>query len=119
MSHQDQTPSEAPKFDFDAFPPNTFFHDRRNGVDRRGHVPTALESAHIPAEPPERRQRKDRRRRIDPTTFDKQYTPDELEFMSAMQQFKEHSGRPFPTHREVIKVAIALGYRKQIYAQAV
>ena len=56
--------------------------------------------------------KKRRRRRIDPTTFEKQYTEDELEFMTAMQRFKTRSGRAFPTHREVLKVAADLGYRK-------
>lgn len=36
------------------------------------------------------------------------------QFMNAMQRFKERTGRPFPTHGEVIKVAVALGYRKLI-----
>ncbi len=57
------------------------------------------------------RARKDRRRRIDPTTFEKQYTPDEMEFMNAMQRFKEASGKSFPTHAEVIRIAIGIGYR--------
>ena len=34
--------------------------------------------------------------------------------MNAMQRFKERTGRPFPSHGEVIKVAVALGYRKLI-----
>ncbi len=39
--------------------------------------------------------KKERRRRIDPTTFEKQYTDDEIEFMNAMQHFKMQSGRAF------------------------
>ena len=34
--------------------------------------------------------------------------------MNAMQRFKESSGKSFPSHGEVIKVAIALGYRYAI-----
>ena len=62
----------------------------------------------------ERRAKKDRRRRIDPTTFEKQYTPDEMEFMNAMQRFKESSGKSFPSHGDVLRVAVALGYRHVI-----
>jgi hypothetical protein len=62
----------------------------------------------------ERQPRRERRRRIDPTTFEKQYTEDELEFMNAMQRFKERTGKAFPTHGEVIKVAISLGYLKPV-----
>jgi hypothetical protein len=61
---------------------------------------------------PERRRKKERRRRIDPTTFEKQYTKDEMEFMNAMQRFKVQSGKSFPSFEEVLKVAFDLGYRK-------
>ena len=57
--------------------------------------------------------RKERRRRVDPTTFEKQYTPDEVEFMSAMQAFKSRTGKAFPTHGEVLAIAHALGYRRR------
>ena len=67
-----------------------------------------------PRVPVERRAKKERRRRIDPTTFEKQYTDDELEFMNAMQRFKVQAGKSFPTHGEVLKVAFSLGYRKVI-----
>lgn len=120
-------PSEDPKpkptagaFDFSAFPENTVFHERRTGTDRRNAdappaAPRAVEARErAGARGPERRARKERRKRIDPTTFEKQYTEDEMEFMNAMQRFKERTGRPFPTHGEVIKVAVALGYRKLV-----
>ena len=64
---------------------------------------------------PERRAKKDRRRRIDPTTFDKQYSDDEMEFMNAMQRYKEISGKSFPTFREVLRVLVDLGYRRAIF----
>jgi hypothetical protein len=32
--------------------------------------------------------------------------------MNAMQRFKERTGKTFPTHGEVIKVAVSLGYLK-------
>ena len=118
MSDQDETKPEPSAFDFEAFPHNTFFHDRREGVERRDRRSVerprpALETPRlVPA--PERRAKKERRRRIDPTTFEKQYTDDELEFMNAMQRFKVQSGKSFPSHGEVLKVALALGYRKPV-----
>ena len=123
---QNQTKSASQEFDFSSYPPNTLFHERRNGGDRRstpskkGVDAKGAEVTEIDltqtlkrAQPrPERRVRKERRKRIDPTTFEKQYTEDELEFMNAMQRFKERTGKSFPTHGEVIKVAVSLGYRK-------
>jgi hypothetical protein len=112
----DQTKSSPPAFDFSAFPYNTLFHERRNGPRRRkDDAPTPeMEQPTAPVLPSERRVKKERRRRIDPTTFEKQYTSDEMEFMNAMQRFKESSGKSFPSHGEVIKVAVALGYRRVI-----
>jgi hypothetical protein len=88
------TPEGRPPFDFDQYPPDSCFHERRQ------------------QKPSERPIRKERRRRIDPTTFEKQYTPEELEFMNAMQQYKVRSGKTFPSFGEVLKVARDLGYRK-------
>ncbi len=53
-----------------------------------------------------------RRPFVDPTTCDRQYTVPELEFMQAMQDYKQSSGRMFPTWSEVLEVLQALGYRK-------
>jgi hypothetical protein len=107
-----ETPEAAEKFNYSEFPQDTLFIDRRGG-DRRGRFPAKpTTEAEAPRVPKERRARKERRRRIDPTTFEKQYTDDELEFMNAMQQFKVQSCKSFPTHGEVLRVAFALGYRK-------
>jgi hypothetical protein len=38
-----------------------------------------------------------------------------MEFMTAMQRFKELSGKAFPTHGEVLRVAVALGYRRAVF----
>jgi hypothetical protein len=118
MSDQDETKPEPSAFDFEAFPRNTFFHDRREGLERRDHAPVerpapVLETARL-VPPPERRAKKERRRRIDPTTFEKQYTDDELEFMNAMQRFKVQSGTSFPSTGDVLKVAMSLGYHKVV-----
>jgi hypothetical protein len=113
-----KTNDSPPEFDFSTFPSNTLFHERRSGRERRGAAsyPAGRNGNSAPRRtgPPERRARKERRKRIDPTTFEKQYTVDELEFMNAVQRFKERTGNQFPTHGEVIKVAVALGYRKLI-----
>jgi len=54
----------------------------------------------------------ERRRQIDPTTCERDYRPDELEFMQAMDDYKRRSGRQFPTWSEVLEVIRDLGYRK-------
>ena len=121
--NNDQTTPGRPEFDFSRYPYNTLFHERRTGRDRRDKIGIPAErdepssQAEEPAADearPERRARKDRRRRIDPTTFDKQYSDDEMEFMNAMQRYKESSGKSFPTYREVIKVVVGLGYRRAV-----
>jgi hypothetical protein len=112
----DKTNPSLPEFDLSDYPPNTLFHERRSGFDRRfgKRRAGAAEGEGPPSARPvrERRAAKERRRRIDPTTFEKQYTEDELEFMNAMQRYKERTGKPFPSYGEVIKVAVTLGYRK-------
>ena len=39
-------------------------------------------------------------------------SPDAIEFMKAMDQYKRDNRRPFPTWSEVLEVLRALGYRK-------
>jgi hypothetical protein len=113
-----ETNPEPPKFNFATYPRNSLFHERRSGRDRRdqraGQDGDASRStAPLPID---RRARTERRRRIDPTTFEKQYTVDELEFMNAMQRFKVQSCTAFPSYAEVLKVAFELGYRKVVSA---
>ncbi len=114
---KDQTKSPAPEFDFSAFPEDSLFHERRDRLERRNDDSKPAEDfkAARPDRHPERRQKKERRRRIDPTTFEKQYTDDELEFMNAMQRFKELSGKTFPSYADVIRVAVSLGYRRAVF----
>jgi len=83
-------------------------HDRRAGADRRTqNIPVAVERRSM-----ERRVKVNRRRQIDPTTCERDYTPDEIEFMSAMDEYKRRSGRMFPTCSEVLEVLKSLGYAK-------
>ena len=58
------------------------------------------------------RRKTDRRRQIDPTTCERDYSGNEVEFMRAMDDYKRRSGRPFPTWSEVLEVFHSLGYRK-------
>lgn len=111
MSTQEETTKPPVKFDFSAYPPDALFHERRTGLERRDE-PTVVKPPAPVAPTGERRQRKERRRRVDPTTFEKQYSDDEIEFMNAVQRFKTQTGRPFPTHKEVLRIADSLGYRK-------
>ena len=115
IDDKDETKPTPSEFDLSLYPPNTVFHERRSGFDRRFGKRRARTADGLSA--PiirERRTRKERRRRIDPTTFEKHYTEDELEFMNAMQRFKERTGKAFPTYGEVIKVAVSLGYLKAL-----
>jgi hypothetical protein len=58
------------------------------------------------------RQLSGRRRFVDPTTCEREYTEAEMEFMLAMSEYKQRSGRMFPTWSEVLEVLRALGYEK-------
>ena len=61
----------------------------------------------------ERRAKVSRRRQIDPTTCERDYTDAEIEFMHAMDLYKRASGRMFPTCSEVLEVLRNLGYEKK------
>lgn len=83
--------------------------ERRIRLERRSH--TSVE--HLPRERRLSERRKvERRRMIDPTTCERDYTDDEIEFMRAMDDYKRRSGRQFPTWSEVLEVIRDLGYRK-------
>ncbi|MCS7239575.1 MAG: hypothetical protein NZ899_15110 [Thermoguttaceae bacterium] len=58
------------------------------------------------------RRKVQRRRQIDPTTCERDYTPEEIEFMIALDNYKRASGRMFPTCSEILEVLRNLGYRK-------
>ncbi len=53
-----------------------------------------------------------RRRKIDPTTCERDYSHDEREFMQALEEYKRQSGRNFPTCSEILEVIRELGYIK-------
>ncbi|MFO0807811.1 MAG: hypothetical protein U0746_04240 [Gemmataceae bacterium] len=72
-------------------------------MDRRG------QGAH--QQQPPRPEKGERRRQVDPTTCERDYTDAEIDFMKAMDQYKRDNRRPFPTWSEVLEVLTALGYR--------
>ena len=89
--------------------------DRRNRNERRQRqIPVAVERRGGK----ERRQQGERRRQVDPTTCEKDYSEEEIVFMKAMDQYKRANRRPFPTWSEVLEVIRSLGYRKTEEATA-
>jgi hypothetical protein len=82
--------------------------DRRSGERRKKSIPVAVERR----SGQDRRQQGERRRQIDPTTCERDYSDEEILFMKAMDQYKRDNRRPFPTWSEVLEVLRALGYRK-------
>jgi hypothetical protein len=81
--------------------------DRRANDRRSKDVPVAVERRQL-----ERRVKVSRRRQIDPTTCERDYTDDEVQFMQALETYKRTSGRMFPTCSEVLEVIRGLGYSK-------
>jgi len=85
------------------------FKDRRLPSDRRQRLDDAVATTERRTSD---RRKVERRRQIDPTTCERDYKPDEVEFMRAMDDYKRRSGRQFPTWSEVLEVIRDLGYRK-------
>lgn len=78
----------------------------REGEDRRtDDQPVAKERREV-----------QRRRQIDPTTCERDYSDDEIEFMQALDVYKRASGRMFPTCSEILEVLIGMGYRRMFDA---
>ena len=83
--------------------------DQRKSPDRRvEHQPVKVERRQL-----QRREKVNRRRQIDPTTCERDYTVDEVEFMQALDEYKRKSGRMFPTCSEILEVICGIGYSKQ------
>ena len=64
------------------------------------------------------RRKVQRRRQIDPTTCERDYNQEEIEFMQALDDYKRQSGRMFPTCSEILEVIRGLGYQKVDPAEA-
>lgn len=87
----------------------TEVHDRSESNDRRTTESASFEGDERREGP---RRKVERRRQIDPTTCERDYTDDEIEFMRSMDEYKRRSGRQFPTWSEVLEVLRGMGYRK-------
>ena len=89
--------------------------DRRTDAERRRSPERRKEAVPVGEDRRklQRRAKVNRRRQIDPTTCERDYTADEIEFMSALEQYKRTSGRMFPTCSEVLEVIRKLGYEKR------
>lgn len=81
--------------------------DRRRNKDRRNVTVTSSETA---IETQTTRRKQPRRRQIDPTTCEREYTDSEIQFMHAIDAYKRSSGRMFPTCSEILEVIRDLGY---------
>ncbi|MEZ6072394.1 MAG: hypothetical protein R3C10_19570 [Pirellulales bacterium] len=80
--------------------------DRRNPKsDRR--------KQNVPVAAGKERRKVQRRRQIDPTTCERDYSDAEVEFMRALDEYKRASGRMFPTCSEILEVIAKLGYEKR------
>jgi len=88
--------------------------DRRVAAERR------VETTEVAVERRvvQRREKVNRRRQIDPTTCERDYTDAEVEFMHALDKYKRASGRMFPTCSEILEVLRDLGYEKTDRPQA-
>ncbi|HUP81578.1 MAG TPA: hypothetical protein VM260_23710 [Pirellula sp.] len=82
--------------------------DRRQG-GRRVAEASELQVRAVIAEE-KKRNKTQRRRQIDPTTCERDYSGDEVEFMQAMDVYKRKNGRMFPTCSEILEVIRDLGY---------
>jgi hypothetical protein len=109
MSHDPSHPSDVATTDRRS-------GDRRAQADRRKRsIPVAVERR---SGKERRQQLGERRRQVDPTTCEKDYSDEEILFMKAMDQYKRANRRPFPTWSEVLEVLRSLGYRKTEEATA-
>ena len=88
--------------------PEVLVTDRRGSDRRKRSIAVAVDRR----SGKDRREQGERRRQIDPTTCERDYSPEEIEFMKAMDQYKRENRRPFPTWSEVLEVLNALGYRR-------
>ena len=71
---------------------------------------TACDPKHVVATATQPVNKQPRRRHIDPTTCERDYTIQEREFMIALDKYKRASGRMFPTCSEILEVIRNLGY---------
>jgi hypothetical protein len=90
--------------------------ESRRGDRRKKSIPVAVERRS--GKDRRKEQVGERRRQVDPTTCEKEYSDEEITFMRAMDLYKRNNRRPFPTWSEVLEVLRSLGYRKTEAATA-
>ena len=78
--------------------------------EEQADVDQGVEEVATEFKPP--RRKKQRRRQIDPTTCERDYNQEEIDFMQALDEYKRSSGRMFPTCSEILEVVRGLGYTK-------
>jgi len=78
---------------------------------RKRNIPVATDRRRA-ANAAKARENSGRRRLIDPTTCERDYSDEETDFMKAMDRYKRDNRRPFPTWSEVLEVMRSLGYRR-------
>lgn len=79
--------------------------ERRGEERRKQDIPVPTERRQL-----ERRVKVQRRRQIDPTTCEREYNDEEIQFMQALEAYKRANGRMFPTCSEILEVVRGLGY---------
>ena len=85
--------------------------DRRTQQNRRKDERRSKDNVAVATEQRKSCRRKvQRRRQIDPTTCERDYSMDEIEFMQALDEYKRANGRMFPTCSEILEVVRSLGY---------
>ena len=88
--------------------PDLCVADRRGNDRRKRSIPVAVDRR----TGKDRREQGERRRQIDPTTCERDYNNEEMEFMQAIEGYKREFRRPFPTWSEILEVVKAMGYRR-------
>lgn len=78
---------------------------------RKRNIPVATDRRRA-ANAAKARENSGRRRLIDPTTCERDYSDEETDFMKAIDRYKRDNRRPFPTWSEVLEVLRSLGYRR-------
>ena len=86
--------------------------DRRKAGQRRDSDRRKKKSTVATERRQSERRKVHRRRQIDPTTCERDYSNEEIEFMHALDEYKRDNGRMFPTCSEILEVVRKLGYER-------
>lgn len=104
MTEQTDKAEDTRKTEFDGPDRRASVVDRRTGIDRRtGERCITLDRRRGPGI----RRTEDRR-----SAEEGEMTQEQLEFIQAVNEYKQVNSRPFPTWTEVLDIIRAMGYRK-------